>query len=74
MVMVGVSKCLSHAVVSKTLALTSYSASLCLISVVSESFISQSKPSASAACTYFSSNLTFLNSDKIEDTLYTHHN
>lgn len=66
--MVGFSKCLPHAIVSKTLALTSYSASLCLIFVVSESFISQSKPWASTACVYFSSNLTFLNSDKIEDT------
>lgn len=68
MVMVGVSTCSPHAIVSRILALASHSASLCLISVLSESFVSQSKRSASAACVYFSSNLTFLNSDKLEDT------
>lgn len=67
MVMVVVSTCSPHVIVSRTLALASHSASRCLISVVSESFISQSKHSASAACVYFSSNVTFLNSDKIED-------
>lgn len=66
-VMVVVSICSPHAIVSRTLALASHSASLCLISVVSESFIAQSKHLASAACVYFSSNLTFLNRDKIED-------